>query len=153
MTTDPIIAGKLSVSPRHIRELRARGVFPPAGSDLETVLLAYIAHLRAEMIRRPPSGELSSLERERERLAREQADRAAMQNAEARGELVPIGPITQAVVGMIEVSKAKLARVPGKVAGSDAVLKRRIADAISDALVDLSDTRAVPARRAGPSAG
>lgn len=47
---------------------------------------AYCTRLREQAAGRDPTGELTS---ERARLAREQADRLAMENAERRGRLIP----------------------------------------------------------------
>jgi len=78
---------------------------------------------------------------EKARDAKESADARAMKNAIARGELVPAGALSAAIIGMIDMAKARLLKVPGIVARSDVALSDRIDRAIRDALKDLSATR------------
>ena len=145
MATDAEIGIHLDLNTRSVRELRAKGVLPAPGADLDTCRVDYIRHMRESAAGRVKQAQNGGLEGEKARLAHEQADQVALRNALARKELVPLGPITQAVIGMIEVAKAKLKRVPAKVAPGDATLKARIADAIEDALIDLSADRAISA--------
>ena len=141
MATDTEIAQHLGLSSRTIRDLRAKAILPAAGGDLDANRLPYLQHLRNLANGRSGSSEPSEFEIQRARSMRENADRLAIENAKARQEWVPIGPITAAVLGMIEVVKARLLRVPGKIAPANPVLKKLIAEAIHDALVDLSHER------------
>ncbi len=149
MATNGEIAAHLSTSTREVQALRAKGVIPAAGTSLDNCRLAYIRHLREAAASRVASAQKSDLDTERARLASEQADLIAMKNALMRRETAPLAAITQAVIGMIEVVRSHLARVPGKVAPSDAALRARIGDAIEDALVDLNAERAVETRTPG----
>lgn len=143
MATDDEAGRHLFMSAREVRAWRAKGVLPAVGSDLDAFREGYIRHMREAAAGRLPSSEKLDLDTQKARLAHEQADQVAMKNAVMRREMVPLTVVSQAVVGMIGVAKAKLKRVPGKVAPSDARLKARIADAIEQALIDLSAERAI----------
>jgi phage terminase Nu1 subunit (DNA packaging protein) len=147
MATDLDIAAHLDITDRTVRELRAKGVLPVSTrgkADLDACRLAYIRHLREQAAgRRSDAADAEDLDlvQQRARLAKEQADRIAAKNAQDRGELVPVGAVTLAVVGLIELSKSRLARVPAVVAKSDPALRDRVAAAIEDAMEELSATR------------
>ena len=144
--TDPAIAKHLTITPRFVRELRAMGVLPASGATLDACRDAYVAHLRAKAAGRDAQAgaDRNDFKAQRTRVAREQADELALRNARQRGELVPIADVSNAVVGMIEVAKRALARIPAKLFPSDQVQKARVAEAIETALLDLSATRALP---------
>jgi phage terminase Nu1 subunit (DNA packaging protein) len=145
MATDAEIAAHLDLSDRSVRDLRQKGVFPTAKKGgLDDCRVAYIRHLRERAAGRASDGadeEGLDLVEERARLAKEQADAQAMKNARERGELVLAAPYTNAVVGLIEGCKARLARVGASVAKGDAALRVRIDTAVEDALEELSMTR------------
>ena len=152
MATVNELATHISMTSDGVRKLQVQGVLPRAASgnlDLDLCRLRYINHLRRER-KKPAAHEYDS---EKTRLASEQADREAMRNAKERGELVEIAGITNALVGIIEGCKAKLARVPAKAAPGDPKLQARIADAINDTLLDLSATRVEEQRGASIEAG
>jgi phage terminase Nu1 subunit (DNA packaging protein) len=87
----------VGVSQQAISELLGRGILK-AGQPAATWLRAYTKHLREQAAGRGADGELA---RERARLAREQADRVAMDNAVNRRELAP--------VAVLELVLAKMA--------------------------------------------
>jgi phage terminase Nu1 subunit (DNA packaging protein) len=87
----------VAVSQPVVSELLSRGVLQ-AGQPAATWLRAYTKHLREQAAGRGADGELA---RERARLAREQADRIAMDNAVNRRELAP--------VSVLELVLAKMA--------------------------------------------
>jgi len=87
----------VGVSQPVVSELLARGILL-AGQPAATWLRAYTKHLREQAAGRGADGELA---RERARLAREQADRVAMDNAVNRRELAP--------VSVLELVLAKMA--------------------------------------------
>lgn len=76
----------VGVTQQAISDLMARGVIAQ-GQPAGTWLLAYCEHLRQTAAGRDPDGQLAA---ERTRLAREQADRVALQNAMHRKEYVPV---------------------------------------------------------------
>ena len=147
MATQADVAAHLDLTDRTVRDLKRRGVFGADGRgqmDLDACRIAYIRHLRERAAGRASDdaeAEGLDLTAERARLAREQADHFAMKNARERKELAPLADITAALVAVIEMAKAKLMRVPAKVAKSDGKLKARIADALEDALDELSVAR------------
>ena len=83
-------------------------------STLDEIRIAYIRALREQAAGRAAEGGLD-LATERARLAREQADKIAMQNAVTRGELAPVSLIEE----VLTKSSSKIAGVfdaiPGKV--------------------------------------
>ena len=87
----------VGVSQQAVSELLGRGILK-AGQPAATWLRAYTKHLREQAAGRGADGELA---RERARLAREQADRVAMDNAVNRRELAP--------VSVLELVLAKMA--------------------------------------------
>ncbi|KRB18640.1 hypothetical protein ASE08_05240 [Rhizobacter sp. Root16D2] len=87
----------VGVSQQAISELLGRGILK-AGQPASAWLRAYTKHLREQAAGRGADGELA---RERARLAREQADRVAMDNAVNRRELAP--------VAVLELVLAKMA--------------------------------------------
>jgi phage terminase Nu1 subunit (DNA packaging protein) len=79
----------------------------------------YIGKLRRSVKSRKTENEdgtSSSVEEERKRLLREQADAAAMDNAVKRGELVEIGDVEKRVTDMLVNLKARIGAVPARVA-------------------------------------
>jgi phage terminase Nu1 subunit (DNA packaging protein) len=147
MATQAEVAAHLDLTDRTVRDLKKRGVFSADGRgqmDLDACRVAYIRHLRERAAGRSSDdaeAEGLDLTAERAALAREQRIHFAMKNAALRKELVPIAAYSAAVVAVLEMIKAKLGRVPAKVAKSDGKLKVRIADALEDALDELSVAR------------
>lgn len=82
------VAAHLDLSDRSVREWESK-LGLPADYTMADFRLAYIRRLREEAAGRATEGELD-LATERARLASEQADKIAMQNAERRGELAPV---------------------------------------------------------------
>lgn len=146
MATDAEVGRHLDLSDRTVRSLKAKGILPdaPRGQmDVDACRVAYIRHLRDQAAGRSTEMGPKKLDlmAEKARDAKESADARAMKNAIARGELVPAGALSAAIIGMIEMAKARLLKVPGIVARSDVALSDRIDRAIRDALKDLSATR------------
>ncbi|KAA0572223.1 hypothetical protein FZ983_32145 [Azospirillum sp. B21] len=147
MANQAEVAEHLDITDRTVRDLKKRGIFNAdarSQMDLDACRVAYIRHLRERAAGRASDdaeAEGLDLVAEKARLAKEQADNYAMRNAEKRGELVPIADYTAAVVSVIEMVKAKLNRIPAKVAKGDSRLKDRIATELEDALDELSTAR------------
>lgn len=143
MATQAEVAAHLDLSDRSVRELRDEGVFSADGRgrlDLDACRVAYIRHLRERAAGRSADQD-DELKRERALLVREQRERIAIQNAVARRELAPVSAMSNAVVSMIEIVKAKLRRLPAKAAAGDAKLLKRTAALVEEALDELSLTR------------
>jgi phage terminase Nu1 subunit (DNA packaging protein) len=112
----------VGVSQQAVSEQIRAGVLPE-GAPLGEWLLAYCHHLREQAAGRSADGELA---RERARLAREQADRVAMENAQSRREVAPIatlevvlgklaGDVASTLNGLIPRIKRRLPDVPASV--------------------------------------
>ncbi|KJS40366.1 MAG: hypothetical protein VR70_05865 [Rhodospirillaceae bacterium BRH_c57] len=147
MATQGEVAEHLDLSDRSVRDLISRGVFSKTGRgalDLDACRVSYLRHLRERAAGRASDAaeaEGLNIEVERARLAKEQADHYAMKNAERRNELVEYAPWIDAIRQIIAMTQGRLRRVPGQVQGLDPKMKARIADALDDALEDLTLTR------------
>lgn len=87
-------------------------------STMDEIRVAYIRHLREQAAGRAASGDLD-LATERARLAKEQADKVAMQNAVTRGDLAP-------VVMIEEVLTKTAARIAGIFDAIPGLVRRRV---------------------------
>jgi len=112
----------VGVSQPVVSDLLARGILL-AGQPAATWLRAYTKHLREQAAGRGADGELA---RERARLAREQADRVAMDNAVSRRELAP--------VSVLELVLAKMAGDVGSLLQGLVPRLRRRAELTGEAL-------------------
>ncbi|MDZ4254846.1 MAG: terminase small subunit [Sulfuritalea sp.] len=99
------IASHLDLSQQAVSQMLADLRIDWKSATLAQVRVAYIRRLREQAAGRATIGDLD-LAGERARLAKEQADRVAMQNAVTRGELAPVALLEQV-----------LAAAAGKVAG------------------------------------
>jgi phage terminase Nu1 subunit (DNA packaging protein) len=148
MATQAEVASHLDLTQQAVGKMVADGVLPSGvgrgNMDLNECRVAYIRHLRARKAGWSSDAaeeEGLDLVAERARLAKEQADAQSMKNALVRAELVLVGPHTSAILGLIEMTKARLLRVGADVAKTDAQLRIRIDAAVEDALEDLTITR------------
>lgn len=82
--------------------------------SLDEIRVAYIRRLREMAAGRAAAGDLD-LATERARLAREQADKIAMQNAVTRGELTPTVVLEQVLAGAATKIAGILDAIPGLV--------------------------------------
>jgi phage terminase Nu1 subunit (DNA packaging protein) len=141
------VAWLLGMSDSWVRDRMQAGDLPRPGETAEEYVEAYVNY----RLRKAPgaAGGDGSLEEERTRLTKEQADRIEMQNARDRRELGSIPDMTLAVIGFVEASKARLMRVPAIVAKGNEALRQRVETAIADALEDLSATRVEEAMGGG----
>ena len=113
--TQERFAELVGISQQAVSELVSRETLPRNGSARQW-LQAYCANLREQAAGRAASGDLA-LVGERARLASEQANRIAMQNAVTRKELAPVAVITEAlarvgneIVGILEALPIQLKR-------------------------------------------
>jgi len=135
--TRPQLAALLGCSTRWIGELRSKGDLPADGATWEEHLEAWIALKGGGQV----DPDSLDLEAERARLAHEQADAKAMDNAERRRELASLPDMTIAVTGVISLAVSRIMQVPNLVAKGDHALRRKIETALTDALEELSLTR------------
>lgn len=94
MPTQQVIAEHLDLSQQDVSNWMDRLHIDWRTVSLDEIRVAYIRSLRETAAGRISNGEIG-LATERARLAREQADRVAMQNAVTRRELAPVHMIEQ----------------------------------------------------------
>lgn len=125
-----------------IIEPQARGRY-----DLDECRIAYIRHLRASASGRQGGSGPLSLEGERARLAKEQADAKAMENQVTRGELVKAADVSVAWEQIGTEVKRVLLSIPSDLAplleGTMSTAKREalLRDRIEEALEALTGMR------------
>jgi phage terminase Nu1 subunit (DNA packaging protein) len=125
--TQTEFAALVGISQPAVSGLLARGIILEGGT-IGQWSAAYCDHLREQAAGRAAAGDLD-LAGERARLAKEQADKVAMQNAVSRGELAP-------VAAMESVLAAVGARV-GKILDTIPGLVRRRVPGIPAPVLDL----------------
>jgi len=150
LATQAEFAAHVGISQPVVATLVARGIIDAQGRgkiDLDAARLAYCAHLRS--LAGGGSGDTQmdlDLSSERARVAKEQADRLEMQNAQLRGELLARGDVDAAVGAAFARVRAKMLTVPSKTAaevvamGSPTEAEALIRDAVCDALEELAAT-------------
>ncbi|MBE7186195.1 MAG: terminase [Methylobacterium mesophilicum] len=136
--TRPQLAALFGYSSRWIGELRSKGDLPSDGASLLENIEAW-AQMKYGV---DPDADPDALDKEQQqaRLAKEQADSKAMDNAERRKELASLPDMTAVVVGLITLAVSRLQQVPALIAKGDNRLRQRIERAINDALNELSMT-------------
>lgn len=126
----------VGISQPAVSDLLARGVLAE-GESGGAWLKQYCRHLREIAAGRATSGDFD-LATERARLAKEQADKVAMQNAIQRGELAPVAAM-EAVLATVGTRVGKiLDTIPG-------LVRRRVAgvgaDVIEHIVADIAKCR------------
>ena len=142
------VAWLVGMSDSWVRDRMQAGDFPRPGQTAEEYVEAFIAFKLRKFEQADEDGTLD-LQAERARLAKEQADEKAMDNAERRKELASLPDMTGAVISLIAIVSARLQRVGAQVAKGDHKLRARIETAINDALEALSMTRVEDAMGGG----
>lgn len=117
MLTQKEIADHLDMEQQAVSKMCAELDIDWKAMSLDEIRVIYIRRLRAVAARWASNGNLD-LAAERARLAREQADRVAMQNAVSRNELAP----THLVEEVLAKAGARAARILDALPG---VIKRR----------------------------
>lgn len=84
-------------------------------AQLDEIRVAYIRRLREAAAGRGGEGAVGELAAERARLAREQADKIAMQNAVTRGELAPVALIEEVLTKAASKVAGVLDSIPGMI--------------------------------------
>lgn len=134
------VAWLVGMSDSWVRDRMQAGDFPRPGETAEQYVEAFLEFKLRRFERADEDGTLD-LEAERARLAKEQADSKAMDNAERRKELAPRSDMIAAITGVIVMAVARLQQVGAQVAQGDVKLRKRIETAINDVLTDISVTR------------
>ena len=107
------VGAHLDLSDRSVREWEAKLTLP-ADYTMADIRVAYIRRLREEAAGRATDGDLD-LATERARLAKEQADKISMQNAERRGELAPVAAMEMVLASVGAKVGKILDTIPGLV--------------------------------------
>jgi len=149
--TRPQLAAIFGWSTRWIGELRSKGDMPAGGATLMENLEAW-ARLKYGLDE-DADPEALDKEQQQARLAKEQADAKAMDNAERRGELASLPDMQAAGAGVIVMIVAQLQQVGARVAQSDPKLRARIDAEVNSILTDLSMARVEEARGGGLDEG
>lgn len=109
-TTQAKFGELVGISQPAVSDLVRAGVLSP-GQTAGQWLLAYCSRLREQAAGRLAEGGLD-LATERARLAREQADRVAMVNAQTRRELAPVATLEQALADVCKQIADVLEAIP-----------------------------------------
>lgn len=134
------VAWLLGMSDSWVRDRMQAGDLPRPGSTAEEYVEAFVAYRVRKFEAADEDGTLD-LQAERARLAKEQADEKAMDNAERRLELAPRSDMIAAGTGVIIMAVARLQQIGAQVAQGDIKLQKRIETAINDVLLEISMTR------------
>lgn len=110
--TQRALAGLIGITEMAISDLKRRGIIAE-GQTLGEWLQKYCSHIREIAAGRATNGELD-LATERAKLAKEQHERIAMQNAVTRRELGPIAALEQGLSDCMARVASKLDTIPGK---------------------------------------
>lgn len=132
-----VIADHLDLSQGAVSQWMDRLGIDWRAAGLDEIRVAYIRELREQAAGRAAIGDLD-LATERARLAKEQADKIAMQNAVSRGELAP-------VVLIEEVLTNAAAKVAGVLDAIPGMVRRRVPRLASDE-IDLIAVEVAKAR-------
>jgi hypothetical protein len=127
----PQLAAVFQVSSRWIGELRSQGKMPADGASLLENIEAWAAIKYGGAAADP---EALDKEQEQARLAKEQADAKAMDNAERRRELASLPDMVAAGAGVIVMIVAQLQQVGARVAKGDTKLRARVDAEINNVL-------------------
>lgn len=138
------LASFLGVSQRTVRELAERNIAVRATRkgtyDLTASVRAYCAHLRDVAAGRGGEDKVAALTSERARLAREQADAAALKNATLRGTMLPAAAVELEWAEILRTVRAGMLAVPSRVqqraghltAAEVAIIDREVRDVLSE---------------------
>lgn len=143
------IAKALNLTPRRVQQLKAEGL-PSVGRgqyELGPCMAWYIRYLQNALEKRGPNinPDTPDLLAEKTRLAREQGDKLAIENAISRGELVYADDVVNTWADHISSAKAKLLAMPTKLApqlvnqSNANVIAGRIREEVDNALVELAE--------------
>lgn len=148
------LAETLNLTPRRIQQLAAEGMpkMDTGAYDRDICLLWYLGYLQKLATGRPTSDQASTAELlriEQTRLAAEQADKLAIQNAELRSDLCRLSVWESELAGLLSEIRSAFLRMPSKLApildGPVNDRKRVIAAEIRQILGGLADYK--PGRR------
>ena len=169
MGTQSEIAAKLGFSDRWLRKLVEDGVLKDPGRNAWDAVDAarqiiehqsgVIAKQKAEIAtlhsqRAAAEGASANKSDEDARLAKAKADKAEMEVAEMRGELIPAGQVAETFHGSIIIMKTRLNGIPAKAAPlahgapSVAAAEKVIRDHVDEALAELGKAEIITGPKA-----
>ncbi|MGF1550924.1 MAG: hypothetical protein ACFBWO_00285 [Paracoccaceae bacterium] len=136
------LADWLGLTPNRVHALAREGALPRGDRKrfpLKASVQSYAAFVRENPRGRPVAN--ASLAAEKERLTRAQADRAELQAAKARGELVPVAEVETAWASILRDLRAGMLAIPvrvqqrlGHLTTTDvAAIDREVRDALEEA--------------------
>lgn len=112
------LADLLGVHERTIRDLAGDGHVVKVAKgqyDRDASIRRYCTHLREIAAGRGGESGVATLTTERARLAREQADAAALKNAAARGDMVPAAEVTARWSAILVGVRSRILAIPSRV--------------------------------------
>ncbi|MEN3232553.1 MULTISPECIES: hypothetical protein [Methylobacterium] len=141
------LATLLGISERTLRDLAAAGHVVKSGRSRyrrDASITAYCAHLRGVASGRGGDAAVTTLTAERARLAREQADTAAIKRAALTGALIPAADVERRWRQVLASVRTRLMGVPSRVrqhlphlTPTDvAALDRELRDALTELATD-----------------
>ncbi|WP_258044648.1 terminase [Sphingomonas citricola] len=142
------VAWLTGMSDSWVRDRMQAGDLPRPGATADEYVEAFVAYRVRKFEIADEDGTLNK-EQEQARLAKEQADAKAMDNAERRRELASLPDMMAAGAGVIIMVVAQLQQIGARVAGADIKLRQRIDAEVNNVLTDLSMTRIEEARGGG----
>jgi phage terminase Nu1 subunit (DNA packaging protein) len=147
------VAWLVGMSDSWVRDRMQAGELPRPGTTAEEYVEAFVSYrlrkLEQVIADLNEGGGMLDKEQEQARLAKEQADAKAMDNAERRQELASLPDMVAAGAGVIVMIVAQLQQVGARVAKGDTKLRARIDAEINNVLTDLSMARIEEARGGG----
>ncbi|SIQ46647.1 MULTISPECIES: hypothetical protein [Acidiphilium] len=147
MATQSEVAAHLGIGQSAVAKLVDMGIFPRTarrGLDLDQCRVAYLGRLREEAAGRAAQGDGEELDlvTERARLAKEQADRIAMENDLTRRNVVLIEDVVKIVSPLLSNLRTRLLAIPAECAvalagvkspaAAEAIVMRIVIDALTD---------------------
>jgi phage terminase Nu1 subunit (DNA packaging protein) len=164
--TQPIavIARLLDLTERRVQQLGREGIIPRAERgryDLVGAVRGYVRYLR-EQAARAHEG-VADFGAERARLVKAKADLAEMEAAQRRSELLPADRVEEAWTAVLARLRSRLLVLPDRmaplvheettIAGARAVIRRVIAEALTELAQIAIEVAADPERTGAPGPG
>jgi len=146
MATQAECAEWLDMSERRFRELLDEGVIARADKgryELKSVVGQYVRHIREVAAGRSGGDEQVSKSAADARKMQAQAEKAEIEVAQLRGELIPADQIADVVHAAVQTMKTRLTAIPAKAAvavgaRNVAVAEKVIREHVNEALTELA---------------
>ncbi len=135
------VAWLLGMSDSWVRDRMQAGDLPRPGASADEYVEAFVSYRMRKYEGDDADPEKLNREHEQARLAKEQADAKAMDNAERRNELASRTDMIAAGTGVIVMAVARFQQLGAQIAQGDPKLRKRIDTAVDKVLKGLSMTR------------